>query len=69
MSKKKNYSATVFVILILIAVVAVGIIILNEILGWPLASKTDRDSNYGNSDSGILEPETREPYYSKKKRY
>lgn len=69
MSKKKNYSATVFVILILIAVLAVGIIILNEILGWPFAKKSDKNSNLGNSDSGILEPETREPYYSKKKRY
>ena len=66
---KKNYSATVFVIIILMAILAVGIIVLNELLGWPLAAKSDRDSNLGNRDSGIMDPETREPYYSKKKRY
>ena len=60
----KSYSAVVFVILILIAVLAVGIIVLNEILGWPFANESDRNSNLGNRDSGIMEP-----YYSKKKRY
>ena len=66
---KKNYSTLVFVVFVLIAILAVGIIVLNEIFGWPFASKSDRDSNLGNRDSGIMDPETREPYYSKKKRY
>ena len=60
----KSYSAVVVVIIFLIAVLGVGILILNEMLGWPLAAKSDRDSNLGNRDSGIMEP-----YYSKKKRY
>ena len=65
----KSYSAVVLVVFVLIAILAVSIIVLNELLGWPFAKKSDRDGRYGNRDVGIMDPETREPYYSKKKRY